>query len=272
MPANRLMTKKGYLPDYFDARDKSFDLVRDRFSSIASDIVDEYHVPQNGLEIFNQDVMSSCVANAWVRLLMLLLYMEWKSNNAAGPAPELLSRMFLYYTARAATGDQKRDGGTFLRSGAKQLTTVGVCPEKLWPYTLSNLYKSPPLEALNVASDNQISAYYRIDSTGKQRLDDIELALRANHPAVFGTQVGEEMEKYTGAATVLTIPLQNLGGHALCCTGFRRHSDGRRDFLIDNSWSTQWGLNGRAWLDENYMMWTLTQDIWVGTRAPALVI
>lgn len=49
----------------------------------------------------------------------------------------------------------------------------------------------------------------------------------------------------------------SVGGHAYLCVGY---SPGRAAFRIINSWSSQWGENGRAWIDQQDMAGLLAQQ------------
>ncbi len=91
------------------------------------------------------------------------------------------------------------------------------------------------------------------------------MAIRANHPVIFGTRVGSEFQKYVGEDKVFDIPADDIGGHAMIIVGIRINSNGQKEFLIRNSWGN-WGQQGHAWLSANYLMWSKTNDVFVPTR------
>lgn len=41
------------------------------------------------------------------------------------------------------------------------------------------------------------------------------------------------------------------GGHAIAMSGYRENAQGKREYLIHNSWGTSWGDGGYAWVSEN---------------------
>ena len=147
----------------------------------------------------------------------------------------------------------------------------------MWPYSDdkskpdSPVFISPPLDALMTAHSNKISSYYRITAEGQMRLNEIELAVRTNHPVVFGTVVGTNFLRCRDSS-VLGIPSDEKGRHAIICTGVRYGLNNKREFLIRNSWGAGWGVQGHAWLSEEYMMWDETRDLWVPTKMPKLVL
>jgi C1A family cysteine protease len=57
----------------------------------------------------------------------------------------------------------------------------------------------------------------------------------------------------------------------LLITGFKRSVFGTRDFYIKNSWVSYWGVNGRTWFNQEYIMSDLSEDFWVPTLIPNLV-
>lgn len=215
--------------------------------------------------ISNQGNLSSCVGNSTTDALEILQGIE----NPGGVVQ--LSRLMTYWIARLLTQDQLHDDGTFIRSAFSQLSRLGVCPEAVWPYNEAKVNVSPPIEAYSIGDSNKVTNFYRISSMGYDRLDDIQKAVCANHPVVFGTGVGEAFMNYTGQG-VLEIPDTIKGRHAIICTGVRVGIDGRREFLIRNSWGMGWGHSGHGWLSEDFMMWDDTQDLWVPTLMPELVL
>jgi C1A family cysteine protease len=252
----------GYIPDILDARDKNFSLVRSKMLGLAGAVTDEYHIPEF-TPISDQLSIGSCVANAWADALEILVGIQDPTKVTQ------LSRLFLYWITRCVAGNQKKDSGTSPRTAAQQLSKVGICDEARWPYDISKVFISPPLECMEVASDNMISAFYSITSSGTEKLDDFETALRANHPIPLGVDAGDTFFNYL-KGTVAAYPKVIAGGHCIIITGVRKYSDGSRDFCIRNSWSKEWGDNGHAWIDENYAM--SAYDPWVATNMKELTL
>lgn len=269
--ASLIIRADAWCPDSVEAKARavSFETVRSNFVDAAVERTDEYDIPQY-TPISNQLQAGTCTVNAWCDALEILLGLELLAEKK-DPTPEQLSRLHLYWISRCYEGTQKVDKGTSIATAGEQLKTIGVCPERLWPYDLTKLFTSPPLETFNVASDNMIVGLYSIDSTGKQRADDVEAAIRANHPVPFGTFIGADYQAYQGADVVFDPP---VGGdpHAQLIVGVRRRSDGLREFKVRNSWSDQWGSAGHAWISERYLTWENTHNLWVGTRMKELVL
>lgn len=264
---------RGWLKDPVDhnKQDKRFRLCRAALQDMGS-TGDEFHIPEF-TPISDQSYIGSCVANAGVDMLEMLRGLDLlRQAPDETPTVEQLSRLFLYWISRCVTGDQKLDKGTYIRNAMSQCMTVGVAPEKFWEYDIGQVFTSPPLWVFNAASDNKINGLFRIDSYGDERSDDVETAVRANHPVVFGTAVGVEYQQYRGGGNAFEAPNHSIGGHAQIIVGVRRRLDGKREFLVRNSWSEEWGDAGHAWISEQYLEDPRTDDLWLGTTMKELIL
>ncbi len=260
----------GWKPEAESAKDLSFALVAPHLQKQSGD--DAFVIPEF-TPISNQGQLGSCVGNSTMDALEILMGIE-NPNTVVQ-----LSRLHAYWLGRYYTRDTDKDEGTYIRAVFYQVAHHGVIPETLWPYDDTKtivpgklpppVFRSPPLKALLTANSNKITAYYKIFAEGQERLDAVEQAVRANHPVVFGTVVGQQFMSCRDDGT-LSRPTDSRGRHAIICTGVRRAVTGRREFYIRNSWGLGWGLNGHTWLDEDYINWKETADLWVPTRMPTL--
>ncbi|WP_050432263.1 C1 family peptidase [Chondromyces crocatus] len=257
----------GWLKEEPDARDRSLASVegvlkqRSGWSGVSAA---GRHQIQEHTPVSSQGSLSACVANSWCDAMEILRGLERPDTVRQ------LSRLFLYWNARALHEATGIDKGTFIRAAAQQLRKLGICEEQFWPYEVSQVLKAPPASLYSMAAENRLTGFYRITAGGAERLRQIELALRSNHPVIFGTMVSKTFQAYRGGGHVQFIPPKEdwLGAHAMVLTGVDV-GYGRR-FLVRNSWGTVWGDEGHAWLDDSYLAWEQTQDLWVGTRMPEL--
>lgn len=258
-----LFTVKGYLPDSNFVNKSAPDIVS--FSTIASKLSvisnnSEYCIPEY-TPIGNQGSAGSCVANAFCDGLEILIGVQQGADKVVQ-----LSRRHLYWIARNTHNSTQVDGGTYLRAAAWQLQKIGVMPEKYYPYSdkIDDIIAKPPLSSYTMASENRVTGHFRITTTGQNRLDEIERAIRANHPVTFGTRISDTFKKANGKS-VLKPTASTIGGHAMLVVGVRKVND-RREFKWRNSWGTRWGDHGYIWVDELFMTWNRTTDLWVLTR------
>lgn len=258
--------KYGHIPDPPSDKDLQFSVAEPKLIKLASINTDNQYLINEYTPISDQSQLGSCVANSSADALEIL--MGQKGNVIQ------LSRLFIYYNARLYHNATKVDDGTCIRYAFDSVKRFGICPESSWSYDESQVFKQPLLEAYKEGEDNSITGYYKISSNGKKCGDDIETAIRANHPVVFGTAVSKEYEAYWNAdpSVVWSVPKTNIAGnHAQIIVGIR-YMSGNRQFYIRNSWSDRWGIAGHAWYNEDYVCGSISSDFWVPTLVEELVL
>lgn len=260
----------GWKKDPTDARDRKFSALAPKLKIVSADA--EYRIFER-TPISDQYDVGSCVANAGCDAFEIIYGLEYPTQ----PVPQL-SRLYAYWIARLLTGDTTRDEGTYLRSLFAQFTKIGVCLETSWPYgphdmisvhgvPTERVFAPPGLKANMEADSNKFTGYYSIDTVDEARLDNVEAAVRADHPVVFGTALASSFG-YADGNTVLRPPANDneiAGRHAMIVTGVR-WVNGRREFYWRNSWGENWGVLGHIWVDQSYMTYSETGDLWVPTR------
>jgi C1A family cysteine protease len=212
----------------------------------------------------NQYQLPSCVGNGTCESLEILENIA--HQGTVGYQATVLSRMFVWAMARTQEGTLDKVTGCFVRTALNVVENLGVCTEITWPYQDNLSTVSPSLLAQREALGHTTHGAYRIDTQGQDRLDDVLTALHAQHPIVFGTQVTAALDNIVGAGP-LDVPGSTdtiLGGHCMVIVGW----DGT-DFLVKNSWGTDWGAGGFFNMTPAYVTWDNTTDLWVPTLGPA---
>jgi C1A family cysteine protease len=250
-------------------KDWGFDRIRSTLTQASGDweMHSEHIIPEY-TPISNQGKAGSCVANAWCDMLEILAGLDDPGKV------KQLSRRFLYWCARYLTGDASKDKGTYLRSAAHQLRKIGIVEEEYFEYSdrQGAILASPELDLYTMASNNKLEGFYRITSEGEQRLKEIEIAIRSDHPVVFGTPVTRKFQQYRGGGNTFNLESSDqVGRHAMMWVGVAYNPDKSRKFLTRNSWSKNWGNDGHCWMSEQYVASSKTRDIWVGTYMPAII-
>lgn len=199
--------------------------------------------------VFDQGQLGSCTANA------LLGAMGFLHPGFIG------SRLQLYYGERLIEGTVNSDAGAAISDGVRVLQQQGVAPEAEWPYDISRFAHPPAAKAVADAPAHKIT------SASKLQPADFKQCLAAGFPFVLGFTVMESFESAKVASTGL-VPLpdydeQVLGGHAVCVIGYDEHSPGGDCYLVQNSWGTGWGMQGRFWVPCAYFEHEdLASDAW----------
>lgn len=205
----------------------------------------------------NQVNTGTCVAQSVVKAL------EIKRIQKYGRAAHYdLSVLQVYFLAREMMFPKKthEDNGTFISLGCDVARRFGVCREDEHPFSKENLHKPPSWASMRNAYLHRFSKFYRINSTGDQRVAEVEFALRANHPVMFATYVGDQWFSYRGGTT-LKRETNEVGSHATVLLGRDRHGD----FIGENSWGTSFGDDGFYKLDPEVISYHKSGDFWVAT-------
>ena len=217
----------------------------------------------------DQGQTGTCVAQATVKALENLERQHICQEQGIPPAQlgasghKNLSVLALYYLCREQMNPSQvmNDSGTRPSIACDCLHRFGVCTDDEWPYDLSKLYQSPSVMAMRDAYIHKVSAYYRITETGHDRVQSVTDALRANHPVIFGTTIGEDWQDYK-AGQVLQLPSNPEGGHSTHLVGW---DNSRGVFIGENSWGMDWGDEGFYLLAPEVVANDISLDFWVIT-------
>jgi Papain family cysteine protease len=217
----------------------------------------------------DQGQTGSCVAQSVVKALENLERQEICRARGLLPSQlgpddhKNLSVLALYYLCREQMQPSRvqEDSGTHPFLACDCLRRFGVCTEAEWPFDPSKLRESPSIMAMREAFMHKLSAYYRITETGQDRVQSVLDALRANHPVVYGTDVGDNWMTYQ-VGQVLQRPETTLGGHATHLVGW---DNSRGVFIGENSWGTRWGEDGYYLLAPEVIADPCSRDFWVIT-------
>lgn len=245
------MRALGCLPDPADDRDCSLAA----WHALSDTPPPSASVQRFMTSIPNQLNSSSCVGQAMRQAYHIAEYAK------LGHKPEDTSAMAHYFNARAQTGVEDIDAGTWIRAGMTALKYFGAVRDRFWPFDMSKINTRPPFRAYKDAFKTKgPHQYYRIMTEGEARLNDMRRCIAAGTGAVvLGTKVSREFMD-DGGPSIADRPKDDdeiVGGHAMCVVAYE---PGR--FLLANSWGTNYRLNGCVWVTEEYITWERTHDIW----------
>ncbi len=203
--------------------------------------------------IEDQGSTGSCVANAIVGAL------EMHQRKAGLPVTDL-SRLFLYYNARALAKNEDKDTGSFIHHGMAALMAFGVCEERMWPY-LEPMFMTRPTEACYQNATHYEAVQFARTPRGLSAL----AALAQGLPVAFGMYVPGNCYRVAGETGMMPMPeeLPDPGqpsGHAMLLVGYDL---GRESYLVRNSWGTGFGDAGYCWIPFKVMdAWSQPDHFW----------
>jgi hypothetical protein len=178
--------------------------------------------------------------------------------------------MFLYGLCREVMGTKDKDSGAQSYIAVDRVGKIGVCTEKAFPYIDENMFGGIPPECYPEASDNKATAWFNLQGEGEDRLAQLDVAIRANHPVIFGTRVDAVIQSYV-KGQILSIPTGAfIGGHEMVVVGIR-YINGKRCWRIRNSWGAGYGDDGHLLIDDAFMGWSRLVDLWLMTRMDPLL-
>jgi len=217
----------------------------------------------------NQGQTGSCVAQSVVKALENLERQKLCAQRAIPPSRlgsgdhKNLSVLALYYLCREKMQPSRvaEDTGTYVSLACDILRLFGVCTDEAWPFDPTKVLQSPSIMAMREAYDHKISAYYRIQATGQDRVANVIAALRSRHPVVYGTEVGDNWLTYQ-KGQVLRRPAIAQGGHATHLVGW---DEARAVFIGENSWGPDWGDDGYYLIAPEVIAEPTSLDFWVVT-------
>lgn len=201
----------------------------------------------------DQQATNSCVANAVVGAL------ELHQKKAGLPLTDM-SRLFVYYNARALADNEDKDIGSYIHHGMAALLAYGACEERLWPFQAATVNSKPTPACYENAAKYEAVQYARTP-----RGEAAQTSLAQGLPVVFGMHA--PFDFYQAAAQTGIMPSPNEiittqppSGHAMLMVGYDLAD---RTYLVRNSWSRNWGDNGYVRIPFDTMdAWARPEDFW----------
>ena len=254
----RFFTNFGCIEDGFNPKDYLFSA-----SPMANASVDnaDVSIKKWFKEISNQSTLSSCVGNGVADAFEAQFAHR---NNLDPNKVDNISRLFIYWNSRNNDTPPcaNVDKGTRIRLAFDCMARYGAPSEDLYPYDIAKVNERPTILAYREAIKHRISAFYRIDKTGDDRIIQIIQALNAGNPIVFGTALGTSF-RYINSDAIVNLPNDAIiGRHCMIIVSW---SSSRQAFEIRNSWGEGWGVGGYCWMSPSYLTASITSDLWVPT-------
>jgi C1A family cysteine protease len=235
----------GWVPDLPDARDYLYAAPSQTLGNLPPRVNLESQCPP----VYNQGKLGSCTANA------IAAAVEFIQTRRFMP-----SRLFIYYFERVIEGTVNSDSGGQIRDGIKAVSTVGVCPESVWPYNVDAFTNEPSDAAYDSAKKTKATVYSKV----AQDLTQMKGCLAEGFPFIFGFTVYKYFDSdavaKSGVVRLPTTHDKSAGGHAVMAVGY---DDASQTFRIRNSWGVSWGKRGYFTMPYAYLMSShLASDFW----------
>ncbi len=198
----------------------------------------------------NQGRQGSCVGWASAYAARTILHARQTGQN---PRNTAFSPSYVYNQI-AFEGCQ----GTYLHYAMETMLKNGALPFSEFEYNEGSCRLKPSSQEVREAQQFKIKGYERLSvnhNNYKVDINAIRQHLASGAPVVIGMMVGESFT-YSMKNKNLWQPSRadlsgssRLGGHAMCVIGYDDTAlNGEGAFHIMNSWGSDWGENGNAWV------------------------
>ncbi len=195
----------------------------------------------------NQGAQGSCVAwsSAFAAQTILQSAMTGQQPEQVAFSPAFM------YNQIGLDGCQ----GSYIIRAMEFMKNTGGVPYNAFPYTDQDCSRQPNRTMQEEASQFRMRGFNRLSLGDRNDAVDIR-AIRENlaqgAPVVIGMMVGQSfMQSMMGKDIWVPAPgdqqMMGFGGHAMCVVGYDDKKYGG-SFLIMNSWGSEWGTNGFAWV------------------------
>lgn len=196
--------------------------------------------------IDNQGEFSTCVGWATgyaARTIAEAARQGWKGTDYI--TSEAFSPLFVYGNIKYE-GTKNCNAGTNIENAMKLLKNTGVVKKRSFDALCVDYVKS---SLRSQAAQYKIDDYFLLfgpNHTYEQAVNVTKKALVENCPVVIGFKVYQSFES-PGFDCWGGPGGEHTGYHAMCVVGYDDNKYGGA-FLLMNSWSTQWGNQGYAWV------------------------
>ena len=145
------------------------------------------------------------------------------------------------------------NAGTSIKTALDIARVYGVVKEPVLPFTEGGLFPGRTPEFYAKASLLRIASYYNL----KNNPSNWKIWLANYGPILTRLGVDETWDRISPSNPKLDVykPHTVRGGHAIALVGYTK--DG--DFIVMNSWGTDWGDKGYAYASEQYAQDAFTE-------------
>lgn len=200
----------------------------------------------------NQGQQGSCVA--WASAYAARSIVNNEATKQTPRTETAFSPSYLYNQIKLGNDCQ----GSYLVRAMETMQKGGVAPFSKFAYDDQDCSRPPTDEAREAAKNFRIKGFQRLSKSDdpESKVDMLAMKQQLNQgaPVVIGMMVGgsfmQEMEgQEKWVPNDMDYQMSGFGGHAMCVIGYDDYKFGQDGgFQLMNSWGTDWGKNGLAWV------------------------
>lgn len=197
----------------------------------------------------NQGQQGSCVAWAAAYAGRTIIEAQRTGND---PDRVVFSPAFMYNQIKIKNSNCQ---GSYIKRAMDNMLNQGAIPFSDFRYTASSCAKQPSASLKREAAKYRTKGFQRLTNESMGKTYEM-LAMKQNlakgSPVIIGMMVGgsfmrDMVSKPAWIPTNQDYQQSGFGGHAMCVVGYDDYLNGG-SFLLMNSWGTDWGKGGFAWV------------------------
>lgn len=209
--------------------------------------------------IYNQQNTNACVGFSTVHGLGEYLMRKKGITTSFSPR-------FLWNMGRKVEKTLDKNVGMYFNDAIKVIDNYGMLPEEDMPFNEKLFTYNPNPSKEDIEQQNkdvaEVPTSTMIQKAKKFKVSQgwvninsvhaMKKALSSGYPVVFGVLIFDSFYK-TKSDGLIAIPKddeKNHGGHAIVAVGY---DNAKRHLIIRNSWGTQWGDKGYAYLPYEFL-------------------
>lgn len=222
--------------------------------------------------IRDQGQEGSCTGQmgASMRDLLYRKLFQYEKDRSIPAASFESSASFVYKSNLIADGDLGEDAGSTIHQTVITLNQKGVCLNSQEQYSDTDYSQAPTVVQSEQALVYKAGAHHYLPD-----LLTMKACIASGYSFGFGIDVFESFEVEWPVRGVMPMPAPDeklLGGHAQHVMDYDDNigfPDGSRGGLyIQNSWGTDWGLDGCYWMPYTYAESQHVTDAWMVHLGP----
>lgn len=162
---------------------------------------------------------------------------------------EDMSEAYVYYNARAISGNTNIDNGATLHDVIHGMADKGVCIEELCKYNPATFDEKPSEKAYEDGETRRVTTA----KTVPVNVDVIKSAINEGYPVVGCFKIFKSLQNNTSGYVPMPTDAERKdddGFHAMVICGY---NDNHGHFIVRNSWGTGFGDNGYCYLPYSYV-------------------
>ncbi|MGB0933341.1 MAG: C1 family peptidase [Lishizhenia sp.] len=197
----------------------------------------------------NQGQQGSCVAWAAAYAGRTIIEAQRTGQN---PDQIAFSPSFMYNQIKIKNSNCQ---GSYIKRAMDNMLNQGAVDFQDFRYTDQDCSALPSRSLLQKAAKYKTRGFQRLTEEGRSKTYEM-LAMKQNlakgSPIIIGMMVGgsfmqDMMNKPAWIPSQNDYAQRGFGGHAMCVVGYDDYLNGG-SFLLMNSWGTDWGKDGFAWV------------------------